>query len=273
MKRNIITALGAIFALTAIQSAAFAHGGEKHVKLHINPRWSECSFQLDAALTQQAWRQFTKEAGLVIYFRALKDAKPMGAGNYEASILQWGTSFDDTQPAWNDTFVHPDSVHWLKESPALQIPGLTLRAGLTENIDAAAYVTKAPGANYGFWGGQVQYNFVDDTESNWAASTRVSFVSLYGPEDFDMTVYGVDVVASREYAVYSDWISVMPYGGVSAYLSRTHEKSNVVALQDENVVGVQGTLGIGAQISSVRLAAEYNVAALNTFSIRLGVGF
>jgi hypothetical protein len=88
-----------------------------------------------------------------------------------------------------------------------------------------------------------------------------------------MTVYGVDLLASREYPVYSDWISVMPYAGVSTYLSRTHEKSNVVALQDENVVGVQGMLGIGAQISSVRLAAEYNVAAVSTFSIRLGVGF
>jgi hypothetical protein len=36
-----------------------------HPKLHVNPRWKECSFQIDPSLTQAAWRQFTREAGLV----------------------------------------------------------------------------------------------------------------------------------------------------------------------------------------------------------------
>lgn len=53
MKNNIITAIAAA-VLTAFQSPAFAHDGGKHVRLHINPRWSECSFQLDPALTQDA---------------------------------------------------------------------------------------------------------------------------------------------------------------------------------------------------------------------------
>jgi hypothetical protein len=48
-----------------------------NVTLHINP------FQLDPALTQAAWHQFTGEAGVVTYFRALTGAEPMGAGNFE----------------------------------------------------------------------------------------------------------------------------------------------------------------------------------------------
>jgi hypothetical protein len=273
MKTTFIKSIAWAFVFTVWTSPAFAHGGEKHVKLHINPRWSECSFQLDPSLTQEAWREFTREAGLVSYFRPLTDAKPMGAGNYELSLLNWQTSFDDTKAAWNDTFVHPDSTHWLKESDRLPFPGLTFRTGITNDIDVSGYLTKSPGANYGFWGGQVQYAFANDAENDWAASARISFVSIYGPDDLDFTVYGLDLLASKEFSVYSDWVSVSPYAGVSTYLSRTQETTDVVNLQDETMAGVQGSIGAVAQISVVRLGLEYNVAAVNTVSFRVGFGF
>lgn len=273
MKNNTILTLATVAALTLSQSAAFAHGDSKNVRLHVNPRWKQCSFQLDPSLTQEAWRQFTQEAGLVVYFRSLTDAQPMGVGNYEFSILQWSTELDDTQPAWNDTFVHPDSTHWLLEGNALVFPGVTFRTGITNNIDVAAYLTKAPGANYGFWGGQVQYNVFNDEEKNLAASARLSFVSLYGPKDLDFTVYGLDILASKEYAGYSDWVSVTPYAGVSTYLSRSHELASVVDLKDESVLGVRGMIGAAMKISFAKVGIEYNMAAVNSISFKVGVGF
>lgn len=273
MKNTINTLFAAALVFALVQSEAFAHGGGKNVHLHVNARLKECSFQLDPSLTQEAWRQFTREAGLVVYFRSLTDAKPIGVGNYEFSILQWSTGIDDTQPAWNDTFVHPDSVHWLMEGDALAFPGLMFKSGITNNIDVGAYWTKAPGANYGFWGGQVQYSVVNDEEKNWAASARMSFVSLYGPDDFDFTVYGLDMVAGKEVASYSDWISVSAYAGVSAYLSSSHETAAAVNFKDERILGVQGMIGAVTQISMARIAVEYNVATVNSFSIKIGVGF
>lgn len=245
----------------------------KNVKLHVNPQWKQCSFQLDPALTQQAWHQFTEEAGLLAYFRPLTDAIPMGVGNFEFSLHQWETAIDDTREAWNDTFVHPDSTHWLKEGDRLGFPGLTFRTGLTNNIDVGAYFTKNLGANYGFWGGQVQYNIVNDSKKDWAASARLSFVSLYGPKDFDFTVYGLDLLASKKFAVLSDWLSVSSYAGVSTYLSRSHETTDAVNLGDENTPGVRGMVGAVAQISMARLAVEYNVARVNSLSFKVGIGF
>lgn len=273
MKNNIITAIAAGFLLTVFPLTALAQHGEKDVTLHVNPRWSECSFQLDPSLTQEAWRQFTREAGLVIYFRPLSDARPMGVGNYELSILNWQTAFDDTDPAWNDTFVHPDSVHWLKEGDRLQIPGFVFRAGVSERIDVNAYWVKNPGANYGFWGGQVQYAFVNDIDNALAASARLSFVSLYGPYDFDFTTYGMEVLASKEFGVYSDWVFVSTYAGISAYLSRSHETAPVVDLKDERILGMRGMIGVATRISFARLALEYNAAAVNSISFKVGVGF
>ncbi len=271
MKRNLATP--ALFLVLAfIPSEGFAQN-HRHLQLHVNPRWKECSFQLDPSLTQSAWRRFTGEAGVVTFFRPLSDAKPMGRGRFEVSVLQWETQIDDHSNAWNDTFVHPDSTHWLTDGHGLAFPGLTVRAGVSSKVDAGAYFTRNPDANYGFYGGQVQYSMVDDEESNWAAAARVSLVSLYGPDDLDFTVYGMEVVTSREYALFSNRASVSPYMGVSTYLANSHEKTAAVALDDERVLGAQATVGAVAKVGWLRVAAEYNAAKVSSRSIKLGLSF
>lgn len=264
-----------LLALVMNGIAGFCLAQDHHhdVELHVNPRWKECSFQLDPSLTQDAWHDFTREAGLVAYFRPLTDAKPMGAWNFEVSVLQWATGIDDTKPAWNDTFVHPDSVHWLTESPRLAFPGLTARVGITDKLDVGVYLTKSPGANYGFWGGQLQYNLVNNLEKKWAASARVSFVSMYGPDDLKLNVYGVDFITSKEFRLFADWASISPYVGVSSYLSASHETTSAVELKNENVFGGQGMIGAVAKLSIARLGVEYNFAKVNTLSFKVGVSF
>ena len=262
--------LATLLALSpATGSAQHAHD----VTLHVNPRWDECSFQLDPALTQGAWRQFTKEAGVVTHFRPLRGARPLGVGSFEVSILQTTTGIDDHDAAWNDTFVHPDSTHWLFEGSGLPIPGLMARVGVTGQLDVGAYFTQNPNANYGFWGGQAQYNVLDEATSPVSVSARVSLVSMFGPEDLDFTTYGTDVVASRDFRVHSTWLSITPYVGVTGSVARAHEKTGLVALRDENVAGVQAMFGAVAQIAAARVAFEYDAAAVRSHSIRIGVAF
>jgi hypothetical protein len=136
-----------------------------------------------------------------------------------------------------------------------------------------AYFTKSPGANYGFYGGQVQYNVLHDIEKKWAASTRLSFVSMYGPDDLDFTVFGLDVLASKELAVYSTWVSVAPYAAVSTYLANSHEKTSAVNLSDEHVWGAQAMIGAVAELSKARLGAEYSFAKVSSLSLKVGVSF
>src|SRR5690349_12047320 len=122
--------IAAAAAAMLIESPAAAQ------KLHVNPRWKECSFQIDPSLTQSAWR--------------------MGRGNFEVSALDWQTGIHRTDSAWNDTFVHPDSDHVLFEGSRLAFPGLMVRAGLASSTDLAVYATKNPNANYGFYGANIQ---------------------------------------------------------------------------------------------------------------------
>src|SRR5690349_19420675 len=100
MKNTLFVSVAAIGLLAAPARAQTAP------KLHVNPRWHECSFQIDPSLTQTAWGQFTREAGLVTFFRPMSDARPMGRGSFEVSLLQWKTGIRAEDAAWNDTFVH-----------------------------------------------------------------------------------------------------------------------------------------------------------------------
>jgi hypothetical protein len=245
----------------------------QEVKLHTSPRWKECSFQLDPSLTQAALHQFTKEAALVTYFRPLTDAKPMGQKNFEISILKWETAIDDTDAAWNDTFVHIDSTHYLFEGPRLAFPGVTFRAGVTDKLDVGVYFTKAIGANYGFYGGQLQYNLVNNIEKKWAASARASFMSMFGPEDLKFSSYGLDLIASREFAIYSDWAFISPYVGVSTYLSTARETADAVNLKNEIVQGAQAVAGAVVKLSIARVGVEYSFARVSSLSFKIGVAF
>lgn len=275
LKRILFNSFAVMAGLAAAPSAGQAqhgHGGHDHgVTLHVSTRWKECSLQIHPSLTQAAWRQFTQEAGLVAYFRPVADARPMGKGNWEVSAMQWETGIDDTEAAWNDTFVHPDSAHWLFEGSGLKFPGLSARGGVSDRVDVGFYLTKNPNANYGFYGAQVQYNFARAEERGVDASVRASFVSLYGPADIELTVFGADLVASRRYA--ARWASLSPYAGVSSYLSTSHERTDAVALGDETTVGARAMVGVTSEISVARIGVEYSMARVNSLSLRIGFGF
>ena len=260
----------AVGGATALLSTPM--NAQDHPKLHINSRWKQCSIQLDPSLKQPAWHQFTAEAGQLVYFRPLDGAQPMGRGNFEFSLMQWQTNVDDKTSAWNDTFVHPDSTHWLHdEGTGLRFPGLAFRAGITSSSDVGVYFTKNYQANYGVYGVQVQQHLLSDGAHDWNVSARASFQSLFGPEDVDLKVYGVDVVTS-----WNQWkfggVTLVPYADVATYLSNSHEKSPVVSLADEHVLGAMATGGIALQFSAVRIAAEASISRLPSIAMKVGFG-
>lgn len=277
--KNILTGLVALvlcFAIDPSRAQVFhqdTHTGDGHAQLHVNPRWKECSFQLNEDLSQGEFNEFAKEASLVIYFRPMTDAKPLGARNFEVSVVQWSSAIDEDKGAWNDTFVHPDSAHWLVGGERLPITGLTARMGLTDRLDVGVYFTKNPGANYGFFGLQAQYQLTGNKGSAFATAVRGSAVRMFGPEDLNLTVYGGDLLASREFVIHDKWLRLAPYVVVSTFLSSAHEKSSEVELRDERVAGLQAGVGLLAKVAAMRIAVEYNHARINTVSMKLGVTF
>ena len=262
-----------IIAAAALATATLLIPTSSHAqdqpKLHVSTKWKDCSIQLDSSLKQPAWRQFTGDAGELVYFRPLTDAQPMGRGNFELSLMQWQTNVDDKQSAWNDTFVHPDSTHWLHEGSGLAFPGIAARAGVGSTTDVGLYFTKNPKANYGAYGLQVQQGLLNGVH-DWNVSARASFVALFGPADVDLHVLGVDVAASWKHWSVGP-ATLTPYAGLATFLASSHENSPVVSLNDERVVGAMGTVGAAMQLSAVRLSAEASVSRLPSFAMKVGI--
>jgi hypothetical protein len=256
-----------IFALAvAVLSVAAPAPKASAQHLHTNHRWDECAIVLDPALTRDAWRQFVTELGIVTYFRPMASAKPLGRRNFEIGLLDWSTQIDDADDAWNDTFSHPDSTHYLFEGSALHIPGLTARVGVTDRIDVGMYFTKNVNSNYGFVGGQVQYSLRLNEERRLSAAGRLSVVRLFGPDDVQASTYGLDVLVSKEV-----W-RLEPYAGVSGYMARGRETTTKVDLDAETAFGAQATLGVTARVSYLRLAAEYHAAKVPGVSMKVAFG-
>lgn len=256
-----------LIALTvaALSGAALApRASAQH--LHTNHRWEECAIVLHPDLTPEAWRQFVSELGIVTYFRPMSSAKPLGRRNFEIGLLDWGTRIDDADDAWNDTFSHPDSTHYLFEGSALHIPGLAARVGVTDRLDVGVYFTKNTKSNYGFVGGQVQYSLPVDEDRRVSAAGRLSVVRLFGPDDVQASTYGLDLLVSKEV-----W-RVEPYAGVSGYMARGRETTAKVDLDAETAFGAQATIGVAARVSVLRLAAEYYAAKVPGVSMKVAFG-
>lgn len=244
----------------------------RDVTLHLSDRWKDCAITLDPALTPEAWHQFVEEGGRLIYFRPLVDARPMGRGNWELAVLRWQTGIDDTDPAWNDTFVHPHSAHWLHEGNGLAFPGLTARVGVSSRVDLGVYFSRNLRSNYGVAGVQMQYAFLRDPGSAWGAAARLNVVSLFGPEDVTLAAVGLDLLASRRVAI-GRRVSVTPYLGWSSIASAGRETSAVVSLEDEVAANSQAMAGAVLELAVVRLAAEFTTGSVATRSVKLGVAF
>jgi hypothetical protein len=97
-------------------------------------------------------------------------------------------------------------------------------------------------------------------------------VSLFGPEDVGLNVFGADVVASRRFRILSGRASLSPYAVMSATLSRSHERSAAVTLADEQVFGSQAAAGMQVQAYGVRVAMEYGAAKVPNVSLKVGIG-
>ncbi len=250
-------------ALLWLPAASHAQGGGSDVYWHIDPGVRTCSMVIDPALTQPQWRTFTRQVGDIASFKPLASAEPLGRGRFALGVDYSSTPVDQHDPAWINTFTHPDVDCPLGD--AIHVPTLRARVGVSDRIDAGASWTTAPGANYGLVAGELQYAFLEESARVPAAAIRGSITALTGVPDFNLAIYGVDVLASKRVAMFT------PYLGVREGVAVGTETTSKVALHREVVPITQGFVGTACRVWMLRLAAEYDIADVNTLALVIGV--
>src|SRR5689334_2515670 len=152
MKNTKLVLLAAAM-IAAITTAAAQNAGE--VYWRIDPSVKSCSMNIDPSLTQGEWRTFVGQVGAISSFKSLASAEPLGPMKFVIGIDKSSSPIDQHDPAWINTFVHPDADCPLGDE--ISLPTLRARMGISERMEVGAYWTKAPSANYGMVGGEVKY--------------------------------------------------------------------------------------------------------------------
>lgn len=243
-------------------SPSYPQGDGSGVYWHIDPSVKTCSMVIDPSLTQAQWKKFTREVGEIASFKSLAPAEPLGKLNYTVGIDYSRTPVDQHDPAWINTFTHPGVNCPLGDQ--IKIPTLRARVGVSSRMDVGGIWATAPGANYGLLGGELKYAFLRESARVPAGAVTTSFTMLTGVPDFNLSIYSVGLVTSKRIARFT------PYLGVRENLAIGTETTNKVDLNRESLLLTQGFIGGTYPIWKLGLAAEYNIAEVNTFSFSIG---
>jgi len=265
MKNKLMKAMVTMSALFALVSASRAQSNGSDIYWHIDPRVKSCSMVIDPSLTQAQWKTFVKQLGTISTSKSLASAEPLGTMNFRVGIDYSSTPIDQRNPAWINTFTHPNEDCPLGD--AVAIPILRARMGVSENTDVGAYWTQAPEANYGMVGGEIKYRVSQESERLPAIAVRGSITILTGVPDYDLNVYGIDVLASKNIAIFN------PYVGFRGALVSGNETTSKVNLDRESILFAQGYAGVSCSVWIFDLAAEYNISHVNTFALAVGFDF
>ena len=258
--------LTALFPLLMLLLVRPAHSqGNDGVYWRIDPNVKTCSMVIDPSLTQAQWGTFVRQAGAMVSFKSLASAEPLGRGRFAFGIDYSVTPVDQHDPAWINTFTHPDADCPLGDQ--IKLPTLRATFGVSSTMDVVGFWSEAPRANYGLAGGAFKYAFLKESERVPAAAITASFASLTGVPDFDFGVYSVGVSASKRVA------RLAPYLGIKESVAIGTETTSKVDLARETIPLTHGFMGVTGSIWKFSLAAEYSVAAVNTFAFQVGARF
>ncbi len=252
-------------ALFLSVSGSRAQSNDSGVYWHIDPSVKTCSMVIDPSLTQAQWHTFNRQVGAISSFKSMAPAKTLGKMNFRVAIDYGSTPVDQHNPAWINTFAHPDENCPLGDR--IVYPTIRGSMGVTDNMDAGVYWTEAPGANYGLVGGEFKYAFLQESENLPTTAVRASATILTGVPDFNMNIYSIDLLASKEFAGFT------PYLGMRTSLVIGTVTTSKVNLDTERVFVPQGYAGVTYSLWILDLAAEYNIASVNTLAFALGVHF
>jgi len=261
----------AIFGLAlvlALPTSASAHGGDdpRGVGLHVGDAHDSCYFDLHPELTARQFRQFAAEGGQLARFRQTSGADTLGAGTFDVSLGYAYFFLDDAKGTWNNTMSHPQSDHYLGQE--LGIPYLTLRVGLTDDVDGEIYGTLNPGSNYGLVGVASKIRLLEQDERvPVSVALRPSMSALLGPSEVSVWNLAADLSVSRSFH------GIAPFAGVALSSSLAVDNSDDTDAGNQLAVRPVAFGGVDFNWKFVSVGAQAEFSDVPALALRAGGRF
>ena len=257
----------ASFLALLLPASALAHG-EYDPNLHVDPSLDDSSVAFAPELTQSAFHRFVREFGSVSAFKQGSPPTTLGRRGFSASVEYLSFRVEEKSAAWNDTFAHPDAYHELGSDK--RFPLLSLRFGVTDDLDVGAFYSENPNANYGWLGFDVKYAILPQRDDvPVTLSVRGAYTKTLYVADMNMHAAGVDVSVGRTF-----WKVLTPYVGVGGDGVFARETSDAVDLHDEAILVPHATAGFQVRYWHVAVGAEAQLStALNSYQAQVSAVF
>lgn len=239
----------------------------------------------DILVKQKNFEKLVTDIGLMTSYRAVAPSEPLKGTaipfGFDIGVEASLTKIDKKKDYWVDA-VKPkpagaltgdtlsSSQYFTKAHAQIGLPVIPVEIGVV-------YAKSQTLDNLKFSGAEIKYAVLDGTAATPALAIRGSYTEISGIDILDVKTYQADISISKGI------LMVTPYAGVGQVWIKGKCKDapnpaipgdTYVVLQDVSVSETKGF--VGAKISFlpvVNLVLEGEFATINTYSMRLNIGF
>jgi hypothetical protein len=209
-------------------------------------------------VAQSDFRLLSEDVGAALSYHPQTPTEPLGITGFDV-----GVSLTMSKVANKEALSRASS-----DSVPSYLPVPTLRAnkGLPLGFDVGLMYSKIPGSNIALWGGEARWAFLKGGIAEPAVGVRGTYTKLTGVDQLDMTTKGVDISASKGFAMLTPYIGI----GRTWITSEPH----VANLSKEDFTLTKFFFGAGFKLLLFNMNAEVDRTGPSTaYSLKAGIRF
>jgi len=220
--------------------------------------------EFQTGMTQSYFKDFSKELGAALSYKALSPAEPLGILGFDVGLEVTAIDIDQGADYWNKATKNADMPGMIT------LPKIYARKGLPFSIDVGVIYSKVPDSNISLLGAEVKYAILKGSVATPAVAIRGSYTQLMGVDQLDFKTYGADISVSKGF------LNITPFGGIGAVWISSEPKSlpaGIPSLNKENNTLMKYFGGVRFTLFMLNMTAGVEYMEVPTYSLRAGIIF
>jgi hypothetical protein len=197
----------------------------------------------------------------------MSSARTLGTRTIDVSLGYAYFFLDDSKGAWNNSMSHPTDDHPLGDQ--LGFPQLSIRYGVSDDLDAEVYGSVNWMSNYGFVGAATKIRLLDERQYPVSLSVRPSLSAMLGPSEVQVMNASTDVAVSRNLGE----AGLAPFAGLGVSSTLAVETSSDTDVDPQVALRPLVFAGVEYRWRALSAAAQAEYADLAAFGLRVGGRF
>jgi len=218
-------------------------------------------FNLQAGLTQNQFKELSKELGLAVTPTPNSPAEPLKTFGFDVALETAVIDIKDSESHWENAWDGGDA------DGVLMAYRVHAQKGFPFGLDLGASVTKGVNIDFTAVTGEVKYALLKGTVATPAISVKGSYTKVFGLEDINLQTLSAGAYISKGILMFT------PYGGVETVFTMASDDSGN-DLDNEHVNAYRALAGLQfSPLPLISLNAEIAVGTVTQYGIKAGIRF